>query len=65
MPADQAIKTSTVQALSAWADLAMERRRARALAETLPEFRARIERLNAVDTAGFEFDFLRPLEIER
>ena len=65
MPDTYAIKPSAVAALTAWAGLPIERPRARALAEILPEFRARVDRLNAVDTGTFEFDFLRPLELDR
>lgn len=65
MPDNYAIRPSAVGALAALAGLPMERPRTRALAEVLPEFRARVDRLNAVDTGAFEFDFLRPLELDR
>ncbi len=59
------IKPGAVAALAAWADLPMERPRTGSLAEVLPEFRARVDRLNAVEVDAFEFDFLRPLEFDR
>jgi|GEM_PF-2857896 hypothetical protein len=65
MPDNYAIKPSAVMALATWADMLMEQRRAGAMAKVLPEFRARIDRLNAVDTDTFEFDFLRPLQLDR
>ncbi len=65
MPDNYAIKPSAVAALAAWAELPMERPRTRAMAKVLPEFRARVDRLNAVDTGAFEFDFLHPSELDR
>ncbi len=65
MPDTYAIKPSAVAALAAWAGLPMERPRTRVLAEILPEFRARVDRLNAVEVDTFEFDFLSPLELDR
>ncbi len=60
-----AIKPSAVAALAAWAGLPMEQPRTRVLARILPEFRARVDRLNAVEVDAFEFDFLSPLELDR
>ncbi len=46
--------------IAAHAGLPAAPERQRRLAEILPRFRTRCERLDAVDVAGVEFDFLQP-----
>ncbi len=65
MPDKYTIKPSAFAALAAWADLPMDRPRTRELTKVLPEFHARVDRLNAVEVDTFEFDFLNPLELDR
>ncbi|MGI9332244.1 MAG: hypothetical protein ACR2RL_03725 [Gammaproteobacteria bacterium] len=51
-----------IEVLSKLAGLEVDSSRARQLAKGWSSYQARVERLYEVDVAGFEFDFLHPME---
>lgn len=61
MSKQRQVDPEMVAALARLAGLDVDKARLQVLAERLPAFRERVERLRATDVTELEFDFLHPL----